>query len=177
MNKTIFLLHCHFRSRNWTIGFFCSLCQSKKRKRGWKCCLAELQVVKLFVVGGITTIATEIVHQNVFTVRVVFEWVDSFRSWWSYCLGTRQSLSVVMFFRRSESVPTSKLQRSMQSSNRHMESMFPVASSDERCLFHLAYCLVVRSWKDWKWRKIERIFGGPISQVNVIVMFTWEYSD
>jgi hypothetical protein len=106
MNKTIFLLHCHFRSRNWTIGFFCSLCQSKKRKRGWKCCLAELQVVKLFVVGGITTIATEIVHQNVFTVRVVFEWVDSFRSWWSYCLGTRQSLSVVMFFRRSESVPS-----------------------------------------------------------------------
>jgi hypothetical protein len=29
--------------------------------------------VKLFVAGGITTIVTEIVHQNVFTVRVVFE--------------------------------------------------------------------------------------------------------
>jgi hypothetical protein len=43
---------------------------------------------------------------------------------------------------------SSKLQKSMQSSDRHMDSMFPGASFDERCLFHLAYCLVVRSWKD-----------------------------
>ncbi|KAK2455621.1 hypothetical protein QL285_003055 [Trifolium repens] len=72
-----------------------------------------LQLVKLFVAGGITTIVTEIVHQNVFTIGV-----------------------------------SSKLQKSMQSSDRHMDSMFPGASFDERCLFHLAYCLVVRSWKD-----------------------------